>query len=194
MFCLVKHFLQQMWPQSVEYGSSIFVTQRGQFGTYLKFLLFFSTSSFFALISFLKDSSGIFRFSTTDSRCFWSMTLDSRIMRLTVSCKLSNLSPSKDSHSSLSSSRTSSFSSVEARPSVLVLANRVLTELPLEGGLESSSSIGGGNIINQGTVSALLTRFRRCGPADVSAAPEHKIIYVILLPHVLLYVLTIQNF
>ena len=46
------------------------VTQRGQFGRYLKFLLFFSTSSFFALISFLKDSSGIFRFSTTDSRCF----------------------------------------------------------------------------------------------------------------------------
>jgi hypothetical protein len=41
-------------------------------------------------------------------------------------------------------------------------------------------------------VSALLLRFRRCGPADVSAAPEHKKVYVTLLPHV--YILTIQNF
>jgi hypothetical protein len=54
--------------------------------------------------------------------------------------------------------------------------------------------IGVGNIINQGTVSALLLRVRRCGPADVSAAPEHKKMYVILLPYVLLYILTIQNF
>jgi hypothetical protein len=78
---------------------------------------------------------------------------------------------------------------------VLLLANLVLTELPREGGLEESSSfIGLGNIINQGTVSALLLLVRRCGPADVSAAPEHKKIYVILLPHVLLYILTIQNF